>query len=68
MGGAERRTPQTSFSVAKSFLSTLVGIAIHEGSIGGLDDPVTEYVPRPFLLPSAGVERPAFRGQRMTCE
>ena len=43
--GAERRTPQTSFSVAKSFLSTLVGIAIDEGSIGGLDDPVTEYVP-----------------------
>ena len=44
-GGARRRTPQTSFSVAKSFLSTLVGIAIDEGSIGGLDDPVTEYVP-----------------------
>ena len=44
-GGAERRTLQTSFSVAKSFLSTLVGIAIDEGSIGGLDDPVTEYVP-----------------------
>ncbi len=44
-GGSERRTLQTSFSVAKSFLSVLVGIAIDEGSIGGLDDPVTQYVP-----------------------
>ena len=44
-GGSERRTLQTSFSVAKSFLSTLVGIAIDEGAIGGLDDPVTRYVP-----------------------
>jgi CubicO group peptidase (beta-lactamase class C family) len=44
-GGFERRTLQTSFSVAKSFLSTLVGIGIDEGSIGGLDDPVTRYVP-----------------------
>jgi CubicO group peptidase (beta-lactamase class C family) len=44
-GGSERRTLQTSFSVAKSFLSILVGIAIDEGSIGGLDDPVTQYIP-----------------------
>ncbi|WP_210509083.1 serine hydrolase [Naasia sp. SYSU D00057] len=36
---------QTSFSMAKSFLSTLVGIAIDEGAIGSVDDPVTEYVP-----------------------
>ncbi len=44
-GGAERSTLQTSFSVAKSFLSTLVGIAIDEGLIGSIDDPVTDYVP-----------------------
>src|SRR5919198_1558471 len=44
-GGADRHTRQTSFSVAKSFLSTLVGIAIEEGLIGGVSDPVTEYVP-----------------------
>jgi CubicO group peptidase (beta-lactamase class C family) len=44
-GGAERQTPQTSFSVAKSFLSTLVGIAIDEGSIGSIEDRVTAYVP-----------------------
>jgi CubicO group peptidase (beta-lactamase class C family) len=44
-GGADRHTRQTSFSIAKSFLSTLVGIAIDEGRIGGVTDPVTEYVP-----------------------
>jgi CubicO group peptidase (beta-lactamase class C family) len=38
-------TVQTSFSVAKSVLSTLVGIAIDEGLIGGVDDPVTDYLP-----------------------
>jgi CubicO group peptidase (beta-lactamase class C family) len=36
---------ETSFSVAKSFLSTLVGIAIDEGSIGSVEDPVTDYLP-----------------------
>ena len=39
------RTLETSFSVAKSFVSTLVGIAIDEGRIGSVDDPVTRYVP-----------------------
>ncbi|MGY1605718.1 serine hydrolase [Geodermatophilus sp. SYSU D00700] len=44
-GGGSRESVQTSFSVAKSVLSTLVGIAIERGEIGGLDDPVTAYVP-----------------------
>jgi CubicO group peptidase (beta-lactamase class C family) len=44
-GDAQRDTLQTSFSVAKSFLSTLVGIAIDEGAIHSVTDPVTEYVP-----------------------
>jgi CubicO group peptidase (beta-lactamase class C family) len=44
-GGADRRTLQTSFSVAKSVVSTLVGIAIDEGLIHSVSDPVTEYVP-----------------------
>lgn len=35
----------TSFSVAKSFVSALVGIAISEGYIGSVEDPVTKYVP-----------------------
>jgi CubicO group peptidase (beta-lactamase class C family) len=44
-GGAGARTLETSFSVAKSFVSTLVGIAIDRGLIGGVADPVTKYVP-----------------------
>ncbi len=34
----------TSFSVAKSFTSTLVGAAILDGHIDSLDDPVSKYV------------------------
>jgi CubicO group peptidase (beta-lactamase class C family) len=34
-----------SMSVAKSFISTLVGIAIQEGLIESVDDPITQYVP-----------------------
>ena len=43
--GADRVTIQTSFSVAKSFTSTLVGIALHEGFIHNIDDPITNYLP-----------------------
>ena len=43
--GWERDSLLTSFSVAKSFVSTLVGIAIDEGHIGGLDDAITDYLP-----------------------
>ncbi|MES2755119.1 MAG: serine hydrolase domain-containing protein [Pseudomonadota bacterium] len=35
----------TSFSVAKSFSSTLVGAAIRDGKIKSLDDLVTTYIP-----------------------
>jgi CubicO group peptidase (beta-lactamase class C family) len=41
-------TPQTihsSFSMAKSVLSALVGIAVDEGAIKSLDQPVTDYLP-----------------------
>lgn len=34
----------TSFSVAKSITSTLVGAAIRDGAIGGLDDDITRYI------------------------
>ena len=34
-----------SWSVAKSFLSAVFGIAVNEGKIESLDDPVTKYVP-----------------------
>lgn len=35
----------TSFSVAKSFTSTLVGAAVKDGYIRSLDDEVTQYIP-----------------------
>jgi len=35
----------TSFSVAKSITSTLVGAAIRDGSIRGMDDKVSDYIP-----------------------
>lgn len=35
----------TSFSVAKSLTSTLVGAAVRDGHITSLDDPVTRYIP-----------------------
>ena len=35
----------TSFSVAKSFTSTLVGAALKDGYIKSVDDPVTRYIP-----------------------
>lgn len=35
----------TSFSVAKSFVSTLIGIAAHDGLIDDVQDPITKYVP-----------------------
>ncbi len=43
--GADAQTRETSFSVAKSFVSTLVGIAIKQGRIGSIDDAVTDYLP-----------------------
>jgi CubicO group peptidase (beta-lactamase class C family) len=44
-GGSGPKTLETSFSVAKSFVSALVGIAIDQGRIGSVDDPVTRYLP-----------------------
>jgi len=43
--GSNREAIQTSFSVAKSFTATLVGIALEEGFISSLDDPLTDYLP-----------------------
>ena len=34
----------TSFSVAKSLTSTLVGAAVQDGAIQSLDDPITDYI------------------------
>lgn len=43
--GSSHESKQASLSVTKSFVSTLVGIAIEEGLIGSLDDPITRYLP-----------------------
>ena len=54
-GGSSRESLQTSFSAAKSFVSTLVGIAIDEGLIGSVDDRITKY------LPELAARDPGFR-------
>lgn len=43
--GAGPTTRWTSFSVAKSFTATLVGAALRDGAIHGLDDRITRYIP-----------------------
>jgi CubicO group peptidase (beta-lactamase class C family) len=43
--GYDHNSTVTSFSIAKSFVSALVGIAISDGYIHGVDDPITKYVP-----------------------
>ncbi len=43
--GFDAKGRWTSFSVAKSFTSTLVGAAIQDGKIRSLDDKVSQYVP-----------------------
>ena len=43
--GASETSTFTSMSVAKSFTSTLVGLALADGKIKSLDDPITDYVP-----------------------
>jgi len=42
----EKETDRHSmFSVTKSFVSALIGIAIEDGLIDSIDDPITKYVP-----------------------
>jgi CubicO group peptidase (beta-lactamase class C family) len=43
--GTTRDSIVTSFSVAKSYVSTLIGFAIEEGYIESVDDPITRYLP-----------------------
>jgi CubicO group peptidase (beta-lactamase class C family) len=43
--GHDRSSINTSFSVAKSITSLLIGIAIDQGLIRSVDDPVTDYLP-----------------------
>ncbi len=57
--GADRTSIQTSFSVAKSFGSALIGIAIDEGYISTVQDPITEYLPE--LASQPGLEQVRLR-------
>ncbi|WP_420641341.1 serine hydrolase domain-containing protein [Candidatus Leptofilum sp.] len=72
--GAAQDSIVTSFSVAKSFTSALVGIAIEEGHIQSVSDPITDYLPellesdpafqditiRDLLLMSSGIRYQEF--------
>lgn len=54
LNGYDEESIVTSFSVAKSVVSILYGIAIEEGIIGGVSDPVTKYIPE---LKEAGFDK-----------
>jgi CubicO group peptidase (beta-lactamase class C family) len=68
LNGYKRNSIVTSFSMAKSVTSALVGIAIDEGFIDRVDDPVVKYLPelrghryeeitiRDLLLMSTGIK------------
>lgn len=43
--GADEKTLSNSFSMAKSFTAILIGIAIDEGYIRDLDQPVSDFIP-----------------------
>ncbi len=43
--GYQRDSIVTSFSVAKSFDTTLIGMAVQDGTIQSIDDPITDYIP-----------------------
>jgi CubicO group peptidase (beta-lactamase class C family) len=45
LNGYDETSINTSFSMAKSFASALVGIAIDEGHIESVDEPITNYLP-----------------------
>ncbi|HBF98501.1 MAG TPA: serine hydrolase [Alphaproteobacteria bacterium] len=47
--------PWLSMSVAKSFLSAAIGIAVAEGHIESIDQPITDYVPELSQSAYAGV-------------
>ena len=47
-----------TFSVAKSYTSTLIGFALHDGLIDSLDDKVTKYLPE---MEGSGYDGPTVR-------
>ena len=43
--GSNRGSIHTSFSVAKTFASTLIGLAINDGLIKSVEEPIVNYLP-----------------------
>lgn len=43
--GTQPEDLRISWSVAKSYLSALIGVLLEEGAIASIDDPVTQYAP-----------------------
>lgn len=58
LNGYRVTTPTLAFSMSKSFISILIGIAIDDGIIESVDQPVTDYVPE---LKAAGYDRVTLR-------
>jgi hypothetical protein len=56
--GSDENTRFLTFSVAKSYVSTLIGLALADGLIESLDDKVTDYLPE---MEGTGYDGPTIR-------
>jgi CubicO group peptidase (beta-lactamase class C family) len=56
--GSDENTRFLTFSVAKSYVSTLIGLALSDGAIRSLDDKVTDYLPE---MAGTGYDGPTIR-------
>lgn len=56
--GSDAKTRFLTFSVAKSYVSTLIGLALEDGAIKSLDDKVTDYLPQ---MKGTGYDGPTIR-------
>ncbi|WP_022734449.1 serine hydrolase domain-containing protein [Thalassospira lucentensis] len=56
--GSDATTRFMTFSVAKSYVSTLIGLALNDGFIKSLDDKVTDYLPE---MAGSGYDGPTIR-------
>ena len=56
--GSDENTRFLTFSVAKSYVSTLIGLAVADGHIASLDDKVTDYLPE---MEGTGYDGPTIR-------
>jgi CubicO group peptidase (beta-lactamase class C family) len=56
--GSDENTRFLTFSIAKSYVSTLIGLALEDGLIQSLDDKVTAYLPE---MEGTGYDGPTIR-------